>query len=146
MIKASFQGKDTVSIKYMDTLTDFVIDLEDDSGTVVVTQGPLVMLSSLKGTATVTSHVSPNRLTFHLDKEDYSSLGAGEATVEFTIGENVFVLGVDILPSLLYNKVVDKDEVPNATSEVPIIPALAGEQLANRERLDSLFNDSGYDI
>ena len=145
MIKASFKDSATVQIKYMDTLTDIVIDLEEDGKTVIVPQDTLLMLTSLKGTATVTGVPSPNKLVFHLEKEDYLALGAGEATLEFTVEKNVYILGIDISPSLLYNKVVDRDNVPHESTE-PIIPALSGEALETHERADNLFNLSGYDI
>ena len=146
VLKASFRDAQSISIKYMDTYTDIIVDLESDEGTVVIPDNPyMVLLTSSKGTATINSVPSPNKVKFHLEEEDYVSLGVGEATLELLIEGNSYVLGVDIMPSLVYNKIVDESDKLD-TSNKPIIPVATGTKAAINKRVSDLFDDSGYDI
>lgn len=145
-LKASFRDASSISIKYMDTYTDIIVDLESDEGTVIIPDNPyMVLLTSSHGTATINSVPSPNKVKFHLEREDYESLGVGESTLELLVEGNSYVLGVDIMPSLVYNKVVDESDKLE-TGNKPIIPASTGDKAKIDKRVSDLFDDSGYDI
>lgn len=145
-LKASFRDASSISIKYMDTYTDIIVDLESDEGTVIIPDNPyMVLLTSSHGTATINSVPIPNKVKFHLEREDYESLGVGESTLELLVEGNTYVLGVDIMPSLVYNKVVDESDKLE-TGNKPIIPASTGDKAKIDKRVSDLFDDSGYDI
>lgn len=146
VLKASFRDAQSISIKYMDTYTEIVVDLESDEGTVVIPENPyMILLTSSKGTATINSVPSPNKVKFHLEKEDYESLGVGEATLELLVEGNSYILGIDIMPSLVYNEVVDELDKPD-TSSKPIIPVPSGAKAVVAKKVSDLFDNSGYDI